>query len=157
MGTPRDKISTCAFTSGLAVLSPSSLALMLIQSKVISLDRNLSCAGQFHHFLIFWTFVLAYSKAELKRNSDKRSSCYTPCEQGYETPAYWLVHNYGCNARFAVCMAVTVNIDLLACDALWFGVVFTAVSEEREDGSNDFLRNVCKFLPGCAESQPMKW
>jgi hypothetical protein len=33
--------------------------------------------------------------------------------------------------------------------------VFTAVSEEREDGSNDFLRNFCKFLPGCAESQPI--
>jgi hypothetical protein len=91
MGTPRDKISTSAVTSGLALLSPSSLALMLIQSKVISIYRNLSSAGQFHHLLIILTFVVAYSKAELKRSHDKLSSCCTPFEQGYETPADWLV------------------------------------------------------------------
>ena len=44
---------------------------MLVQSKVIGICRNLSNAGQFHHLLIFGTFVVAYSKVELKRNRDK--------------------------------------------------------------------------------------
>jgi hypothetical protein len=63
---------------------------MLIQGKVISVYRNLSSAGHFRHLLIIWTFLMAFSKAELKRSGDKLSY-YTPCEQDYETPADWLV------------------------------------------------------------------
>jgi len=64
---------------------------MLIEGKFISIYRNLSGAGQFNHLLIIWTFVMAYSKAEMNRNHDKLSSSYTPCEQDYETPADWRV------------------------------------------------------------------
>jgi hypothetical protein len=64
---------------------------MLIQGKIISMYRKLSSTGHFHDLLIIWTFVNAYSKAELKRNSDKLSYFYAPYEHGYETPADWLV------------------------------------------------------------------